>query len=50
MSDDVEHGAKLEGSLTGEVGIIISVAFVILLCIFFTYATYLADLHSPCKD
>jgi hypothetical protein len=29
---------------------IISVAFIIFLCIFFTPATYLADLHSSCRD
>jgi hypothetical protein len=28
---------------------VISVAFITFMCIFFTYATYLADLHSLCR-
>jgi hypothetical protein len=29
---------------------VISVAFIVFMGIFFTYATYLADLHSSCRD
>jgi amino acid transporter len=29
---------------------VLSVAFIIFMRFFFTYATYLADLHSSCRD